>query len=109
MSTTIGERQFDIIIYGASGFTGQFVVEELAHCANSDELNKNDNIRWAIAGRNKNKLTSVLNEAKSNTNIDISHIPIIEANSDSYASVLDMCKQTKLVVSVVGPFRFFGM
>lgn len=46
------ERKYDIVVFGASGVTGEYVVEELA-------LHTKD-IRWSIAGRNKEKLQSVL-------------------------------------------------
>lgn len=49
-------RRFDAVIFGASGFTGQFVVQEFA------KQNKKG-LRWAVAGRNKDKLQNVLNEA----------------------------------------------
>ena len=102
------KRKFDIIIYGASGFTGQFVVEELATCTTSENLNKEDNFKWAIAGRNIKKLEECLSDVDKNIGINVDHIPIIKADSDNYNSILNMCKQTNLVISVIGPYRFYG-
>ena len=51
-------RLYDVIIFGATGYTGQYVVEEVARCA------KDENISWAVAGRNKEKLEKGLKEAK---------------------------------------------
>ena len=49
-------KEFSIVVFGASGFTGQFVVREVAkHCTE----------KWAVAGRNRNKLEKVLQEAGS--------------------------------------------
>lgn len=48
------KRQYDIIVFGASGFTGQFVVKEMHH------FSQVYNLTWAIAGRNTNKLQNVL-------------------------------------------------
>lgn len=48
-------RTFDLIIFGASGFTGQYVVKEFA------KQNK-ENFNWAVAGRNKEKLQDVLRQ-----------------------------------------------
>ena len=50
----MSNREFDIIVWGATGFTGQLVVEYLAETYGVD-----GELRWAIAGRNRNKLESV--------------------------------------------------
>ena len=47
---------FDIVIFGATGFTGQFVVEELAQVLASPGA---PNLTWAVAGRNEGKLKKV--------------------------------------------------
>ena len=47
---------FDIVIFGATGFTGQFVVEELAQVLDADDAPK---LTWAVAGRNEGKLKKV--------------------------------------------------
>lgn len=49
------ERQFSIVVFGASGFTGQFVVREVAR-------NCKGKFKWAVAGRSKDKLEKVLQE-----------------------------------------------
>lgn len=54
-------RPFQLVVFGASGFTGQFVVEELARVAAEDELR--GSVRWAVAGRDKQKLQAVLERA----------------------------------------------
>lgn len=46
--------KLDIVIFGATGYTGKFVVRELAH------LFQNENLTWAVAGRSKAKLDDVL-------------------------------------------------
>lgn len=46
--------RLDIVIFGASGYTGKFVVRELARISNKEKLT------WAIAGRSKQKLDQVL-------------------------------------------------
>ena len=46
-----------MVIFGASGFTGQFVVQEFA------KQNPEDQLSWAVAGRNEEKLLSVLQKA----------------------------------------------
>lgn len=49
------DRQFSIVVFGASGFTGQFVVREVAR-------NCRGKFKWAVAGRSKDKLEKVLQE-----------------------------------------------
>ena len=57
------ERQYDLVIFGASGFTGKYVVEELARTG-QEEM---PGLRWAIAGRSMAKLQTVLSDVGSLT------------------------------------------
>ena len=54
----MSEREFAIVVFGASGFTGQFVVREVAK-------NCKGKFKWAVAGRSKDKLEKVLQETSS--------------------------------------------
>ena len=55
-------RKYDLVVFGASGFTGQYVVEELARCQEEEPA-----LTWAIAGRNVEKLDKVLQHAATVT------------------------------------------
>lgn len=55
------QRPYELVVFGASGFTGQFVVEEVARAASSGELR--GALRWAVAGRSRTKLQEVLEQA----------------------------------------------
>lgn len=57
---TSSSRPFHIVIFGASGFTGQYVVEEVARTVSEGP---NGTLRWAVAGRSKSKLEKVLEQA----------------------------------------------
>jgi len=57
----VNSGKYDIVVYGASGFTGQFVVEELARTITEEHLT------WAVAGRDKQKLQAVLATASKET------------------------------------------
>ena len=96
------ERQFDVIVFGGSGFTGQFVVEEMARTAQTDP------IKWAISGRNAQKLAEVLVTATEETGIDLKDIPIIEADINYQQSLKGMTSKTRLVLNCVGPFSLMG-
>lgn len=102
-------REFDAIIFGATGFTGQYVVEETAITMNMDSMYKTNNLKWAVAGRNGDKIKDTLRLVAERTRLpEVNQIPIILANTDDYNSLLDMCKRTRLIITVVGPYRFFG-
>ena len=89
-------REYDIIIWGASGFTGRLVAEYLYKNYNAKDLN------WAIAGRNELKLSSIREKFLDNT------IPIVLADSFNENSLNDIVKKTKVVCSTVGPYAKYG-
>ncbi|XP_033115899.1 saccharopine dehydrogenase-like oxidoreductase [Anneissia japonica] len=98
------ERIYDILVFGASGFTGQFVVEELARVTDAEK-----DLRWAIAGRNSDKLRGVLLQAQEITGKTLEHeVDIVVANVNDEASLKSMCLQSKVILNCVGPYRFFG-
>lgn len=86
---------FDIILYGASGFTGRLVAEYLFRHAPKG-------LSWAVAGRNRSKLKAMLVELGAN-------VPILEANNSDPASLRAMAVQTKVVCTTVGPYAKFGL
>jgi len=55
-------RRFSIVVFGATGFTGQFVVEELARTMDTEAK-----FTWAVAGRDMTKLQAVLSTASKVT------------------------------------------
>lgn len=97
-------EKYDIVIFGASGFTGQFVVEELARYTAS----ANANLKWAIAGRNESKLKKVLQQATDAVQRDLTQTPVVIADVNDEKSILSMCIATEVVLNCVGPYRFFG-
>ena len=91
-------KKFDIVVYGATGFTGQLVAEYLAaHYKNDKDL------KWAMAGRSLDKLKSV-REAVGAT----ADTPLIAADSSDAVSLKGMVDQAKVVITTVGPYQFYG-
>ena len=88
------DRQFEIVLYGASGFTGTLVAEYLA----SDH----QDLRWAIAGRNAQKLEQVRRE------LNLPELPILIADSADPDSLGAMASQTRTLISTVGPYAQYG-
>ena len=91
-------REFDIIVYGATGFTGRLVAEYLAGTYAGQA-----HPRWAMAGRSLTKLEEVrdLIGAPADT-------PLITANADDPASLRAMCARGTVVITTVGPYQLYG-
>nr|XP_002125674.1 saccharopine dehydrogenase-like oxidoreductase [Ciona intestinalis] len=94
-------RDFDFVIFGASGFTGKYVVQEVfKHC-------KTDGITMAVAGRNRDKLTKVISTAVGENEDEI-QVEVIIADVKDFQSLVLMCSRARVVLNCVGPYRFFG-
>ena len=90
--------KFDIIVYGATGFTGQLVAEYLATRYRNDKQ-----LKWAMAGRSLDKLKSVRDAIAAPADT-----PLIVADAGDPASLKAMVDQTKCVISTVGPYQLYG-
>jgi short subunit dehydrogenase-like uncharacterized protein len=86
--------EFDVIVYGATGFTGRLVAEYL--CGRPG-------VRWAMAGRSADKLAEVrdLIGAPADT-------PLVVADSSEEAALAAMVARTKVVLTTVGPYQLYG-
>src|SRR6185437_7219570 len=91
-------KKFDIVVYGATGFTGQLVAEYLASRYRNDK-----DLKWAMAGRSLDKLKSVRDVVGAPPDT-----PLIAADSSDAASLKAMVDQAKVVISTVGPYQFYG-
>jgi short subunit dehydrogenase-like uncharacterized protein len=90
--------KFDIVVYGATGFTGQLVAEYLAAHYSGEGAPK-----WAMAGRSLDKLASV--RAAIGAPADT---PLIVADAGDPASLKAMIEQTRSVLTTVGPYQLYG-
>ncbi|KAH8359371.1 hypothetical protein KR093_006146 [Drosophila rubida] len=93
-------ERLDVIIFGATGFTGKYTVYEAVSVLKD--------LRWGIAGRNREKLQTVLKEMGAKAKKDLSQIPIIIADVNDEASLIEMAKSCRIVVNTAGPYRFYG-
>ncbi|KAM7267772.1 hypothetical protein ACFE04_009938 [Oxalis oulophora] len=102
--------KYDMIILGASGFTGKYVVKEALKFVNNNNNNNTCFSSFAIAGRNVTKLTETLKWASYPNPIPIPNttIPILIADTTNPSSLRRLCSQTKLILNCVGPFRLYG-
>src|SRR3569833_1935996 len=91
-------QKYDIVVYGATGFTGQLVAEYLAAHYRGDKQ-----LRWAMAGRRLDKLKSVREAIGAPADT-----PLIVADAADPASLQAMVDQTKSVITTVGPYLLYG-
>ena len=89
------DREFDLIIYGATGFTGRLVAQHMLTRAP-------DGFRWAMAGRSADKLSTVAAE------IGAQEIPTVLADSGDPASLAAMAESTRVLCTTVGPYATYG-
>lgn len=91
------DPEFDLIVYGASGFTGRLVAERLA------ERSRDAGLRWAMAGRSLEKLAAVRNS------IGVSRdVGLLVAEADDPVALAAMAARTALVITTTGPYQLYG-
>jgi short subunit dehydrogenase-like uncharacterized protein len=92
------KKEFDIVVHGASGFTGRLIVEYLlARYPNGGSL------RWAMGGRNAEKLAAVRDEIGAPQDT-----PLVVTEGSDAASLKALTDRTRLVLTTVGPYQLYG-
>lgn len=91
------QREFDIIVWGATGFTGRLVAQYLFN-----QYGVGRDLNWAMAGRNEEKMHKV--RAK----VADSSVPYVLADSHDRASLDEMTKRAKVIITTVGPYGKYG-
>jgi short subunit dehydrogenase-like uncharacterized protein len=94
----MSDKSIDVVIYGATGFTGKLVVEYM-----QEKYGKDEGVSWAIAGRSEEKLNAVREDLKVGSNV--SQLLVDSNDADSIAS---MVQQAKCVLTTVGPYQLYG-
>ncbi len=94
----MSEKKFDLIIYGATGFTGRLVAEHLL--AN---YGAGGDVAWAMAGRDLAKLKAVRDEIGAPESL-----PLVEANASDPAALEAMARRARVIISTVGPYQLYG-
>jgi len=97
----MAEREFDIILWGATGFTGQPVAQYLL-----ETYGTGGSLHWAIAGRNRAKLERLRAEHLPAAQREA--LPIVLADSDDRASLDAMAARTRVICATVGPYALHG-
>jgi short subunit dehydrogenase-like uncharacterized protein len=92
----VSERDFSVVVFGATGVTGRQVAAHLARRAGSAD------VRWAAAGRDPGKIERVLGE------IDVTAPQVLAADIDDPESLRAMAARTDVVLDLVGPYTLYG-
>ena len=95
------QKDFDIVIHGATGFTGRLVAEVMAQrCPNGGNA---EDIRWAMGGRSADKLAAVRDEIGAPADT-----PLVVTDVHDPASLARLMQRARLVLSTVGPYQLYG-
>lgn len=95
----MNEREFDIVVWGATGFTGALVAEYLLAQYGAD-----GDVRWAIGGRSETKLGALKKRLGSRAE----SLPVIVADSGDRPALAAMVRRTRVVLTTVGPYAKYG-
>jgi short subunit dehydrogenase-like uncharacterized protein len=93
-------QTFDIILFGATSFVGQIMTRYMI----SQFPEGQGNPTWAIAGRSDAKLQQL----KTSLGSSGEHLQTLVADAENEQALTDLCEQTKVIVSTVGPYALYG-
>lgn len=96
--------RLDIIIFGATGFTGRRCIPYMSKFATCN----GHNFTWGIAGRSEEKLRRTLENVGNKIDANLWNIPITVSDIDDEDSLFEMAKKTRLVINCVGPYILYG-
>lgn len=90
----MAERLYDVVLYGASGFVGKQTVQYFQRYAP-------EGVRWAIAGRNRQKLEAVRHQVGTTADV-------LVADSQDQQAIDTIVSQTRVILTTAGPFAIYG-
>ncbi|GAB2728701.1 saccharopine dehydrogenase family protein [Kitasatospora kifunensis] len=94
------ERPYDLVLFGATGFTGQLTADYLARAVP-------EGCRWALAGRNPDKLRQVRRQLAA-TEPRLAELPLLTADAADRAALREVATSARVVISTVGPYLHYG-
>ncbi|HEY9843525.1 MAG TPA: saccharopine dehydrogenase NADP-binding domain-containing protein, partial [Candidatus Obscuribacterales bacterium] len=94
----MSQREFDVVLYGASGFTGKQTARYFAENVPLDQ------VRWALAGRSLDKLELV----RKGLGEEFAELPLLVADSQDHAALRELCARTGVMLTTVGPYASYG-
>ena len=94
------DRELDLVVFGATGFTGRLTAEYLARHAP-------DGLRWGLVGRSREKLEGV-REHLTATDAGLGDLPLLIADVEDDVSLKDVANRARVVITTVGPYLRYG-
>src|SRR3954452_1676903 len=94
------DRELDLVLFGATGFTGRMTAEYLAR-------HQPDGLRWALAGRSRGKLEGV-REHLATIDGSLGDLPLLTADVTDDVSIKDVAHRARVVITTVGPYLLYG-
>ena len=102
-------REFEIVIWGASGFTGKLTAAYLlSRYGDGNRDGASGGLRWAIGGRNEEKLEKVKRELGREVGVDASSIPVLIGDSEDANFLAELAQRCSVVCTTVGPYSKYG-
>jgi saccharopine dehydrogenase (NAD+, L-glutamate forming) len=95
-----GDRSHDIVVFGATGFTGELTAHYLAQ-------NAPDGLSWALAGRNQGKLEAVRGRL-AQANPACADLPLLTADAGDQSSLDEVAQGARVIITTVGPYTLYG-
>lgn len=92
-------RQYDLVVFGATGFVGQIVCQHLLEFSALEE-----SFTWAIAGRSPDKLERLV----ATLGAESANLPRLIADATDESTLRALCQQARVVISTVGPYAIYG-
>ena len=96
-------REFEIVLWGATGFTGALTAEHLLR-----RHGVGGTLRWALGGRNESKLEAVRSTLARETGVDTSALPIIVGDGDDEVFLDGLTRRSRVICTTVGPYARYG-
>ena len=90
-------RPYDIVLFGATGFTGRLTADYLARVVPP-------NTSWALAGRDRPKLEAVREQLGG----PWPDLPLLQADVTDPASLRELAASTRVIATTVGPYNWYG-
>ncbi len=100
------DREFDVVVWGASGFTGRLTVEYLL-----ERYGSSGPLRWAVGGRSRSKLEGVLRDlgvGSGGGDRDASSLPLLVGDSQDAGFLDELTRRSRVVCTSVGPYAKYG-
>jgi short subunit dehydrogenase-like uncharacterized protein len=101
MPAVADERQYDLALFGATGFTGGLTARYLA-------ANAPDGLRWALVGRNRGKLEGVRSQVEGLLRPGVAAPDLLKADAADASALAKVAEGAKVVVTTVGPYALYG-